>query len=336
MPVNKEALIRYRIIDSALRDKQKPFPTLEELVALCEKVLGKTFSSSTIQKDIYALRNDEGLNYHAPIKFNKGRNGYYYAEPEYTITSIALTEDEINAIEFAAGILEQFKDTELHDTFDHAVEKIMETLCIRKVLHNDPLEKTIQLEKAPYFKGSQLIPKLLETIKRGLIVSFDYHFFEREVQTYLLHPYLLKEYRNRWYLIGFSPERNAIRTFGLDRIENLQISKDQFKVMDNFDPIAIFKHSFGISLTDNQPEEVILLFTPFQAKYIKNQPIHHTQEILCDNDQECQIQIKVMISDELKMQVLSYGNQVKVLKPDSLAKKIRSTHLAAAELYEMV
>lgn len=333
MPANKEALIRYRIIDGALRDKQKPYPTLGEIVELCENVLGKSFSESTIQKDIYALRNDQGLNYNAPIEFSRLHNGYYYTEDSYTIASIALTGAEINAIEFAAGILEQFKGTELYNEFDNAVEKILQTLSIRKILKSEQIEKIIQVEKAFYFKGTELLSQLVEIIKKSQIISFDYHPFERDVKKHTLHPYLIKEYRNRWYLIGYHPEHKAVRTFGIDRINHLKASKEKYVMIENFDPITYFKHSFGISITDNIPEDVILSFSPLEGKYIKNQSIHATQKIIVDNDKELRISINVMVSYELQMQLLGYGDQVKVMKPASLAKTVKAMHQKALERY---
>lgn len=333
MPANKEALIRYRIIDGALRDKQKPYPTLGEIVELCENVLGKSFSESTIQKDIYALRNDQGLNYNAPIEFSRLHNGYYYTEDSYTIASIALTGAEINAIEFAAGILEQFKGTDLYNEFDNAVEKILQTLSIRKILKSEQIEKIIQVEKAFYFKGTELLSQLVEIIKKSQIISFDYHPFERDVKKHTLHPYLIKEYRNRWYLIGYHPEHKAVRTFGIDRISHLKTGKEKYVMIENFDPSTYFKHSFGISITDNIPEVVILSFSPLEGKYIKNQSIHATQKIILDNDKELRISINVMVSYELQMQLLGYGDQVKVIKPASLAKTVKAMHQKALERY---
>jgi len=334
MPANKEALIRYRIIDSALRDKQKPYPTLEEIVEMCEHILGKSFSGSTIQKDFYAMRFDQGLKYNAPIKFSQLHKGYHYTDESYTISSIALTGSELNAIEFAAGILEQFKGTDLHNEFDRAVDKILETLSIRKILKNEQIEKIIQVEKASYFKGTEYLSQLIENIKKSQIVTFDYHSFERqEAKKHTLHPYLLKEYRNRWYLVGYHPEYKAIRTFGIDRIDNLKVSKEKYTMINGFDPIAYFKHSFGITISDNKPEEVILSFAPLEGKYVKNQTLHATQKTITENDKEFRISINVMVSYELQMQIMSYGDTVKVIKPASLAKVVKDMHKRATERY---
>ena len=335
MPANKEALIRYRIIDGALRDKQKPFASLGEIVQLCENVLGKSFSESTIQKDIYSLRFDAGLNYNAPIEFSRQNKGYHYTDPNYTISSIALSGDEVNAIELAAGILEQFKGTQLYTDFDNAVEKILQTLSIRKILKSDQVEKIIQVEKVSYFKGIESITTLIEFIRKSQTITFDYHSFERETPlTHTISPYLLKEYRNRWYLVGLHSEYKQIRTFGIDRIANVRPCKEKFVLLEGFDPVIFFRHAFGISILSNKPEEIVLSFTPMQGKYIKSQSLHHTQEILADNEKELRVKIRVLVSYELQMQILSYGDQVKVLKPASLAKEIKEMHGRAFKQYK--
>ncbi|MFI5151476.1 MAG: helix-turn-helix transcriptional regulator [Bacteroidia bacterium] len=335
MPANKEALIRYRIIDGALRDKQKPYPTLGEIVQLCESVLGTSFSESTIQKDIYSLRFDAALNYNAPIEFSKAHRGYRYTDPNYTISSIALSGDEINAIELAAGILEQFKGTQLYADFDNAVEKILQTLSIRKILKSEQVEKIIQVEKVSYFKGIESLATLIDFIRKSQAITFEYQSFERE--TPLMHtisPYLLKEYRNRWYLVGLHSHYKQIRTFGIDRMSNIKASKEKFEVLNGFDPVTFFKYAFGISILSNKPEDVVLSFTPFQGKYIKSQSLHHTQEILADNKKELKVKIRVLVSYELQMQILSYGDQVKVLKPASLVKEIKEMHCRALKQYK--
>lgn len=332
MPANKEAFIRYRIIDGCLRNKQKPFPTIMELAEACEDVLGTSFSKSTIQKDIYAMRNDEGLNYQAPIKFHKYNNGYSYTDPKYTISSVPLTGNEINAIEFAAGILEQFRGTELHEQFDNAVGKILETLSIRKILNNEQLEKIIQVEKAYSYKGTEYLSQIVDLIKKSSIVKFDYHSFERDdIKGHILHPYLLKEYRNRWYLIGYHPGYKEIRTFGVDRISKLQDSGKEYTMIKDFDPVMYFEHSFGI--TNGKPEEIVLSFSPQEGLYIKSQSLHKTQKIIIDTKEEFRVSIKVMPSYELQMQLLSYGENVKVLKPKYLADKIKEIHKISADQY---
>jgi len=93
------------IIDSCLTDRYKPFPSIFDLMEKCEVRLGKQFSVSTIQKDIKAMKEDEELGYMAPIRYSRSEDGYYYADENYTIKKVPLNSDEIESLEFAAGIL---------------------------------------------------------------------------------------------------------------------------------------------------------------------------------------------------------------------------------------
>src|SRR5690606_15976144 len=113
MPVNKYALLRYRIIDKCLRNKLKHYPSKEFLRQACEETLYNSsferISISTIDKDLYAMRNDETLGFMAPIAYSKVHDGYFYKDENFTIDTIPLNEDDVDAIRFAVQTLHQFK-----------------------------------------------------------------------------------------------------------------------------------------------------------------------------------------------------------------------------------
>lgn len=331
MPKNKEAAIRYRIIDKCLRNKQKPFPTLTEIVEECEEVLGKYFSESTIQKDIYAMRFDEGLGFNAPIGYNKARKGYFYEDENYTMASVPLNEEELQAIQFAASVLDQFKGVEMLEQFSHAINKITEAVTLGKSLGNN--RNYIQVEQAPFFKGSEWLSVIANAIGSGQCLKISYLPFDNDKpREYIYHPYLLKEYRNRWYVIGFDEHAGMIRTFGLDRVEKIEKSDVEYKYAE-FKPSIYFSHTIGITVGDLAPREVVLSFTPLQGKYIKTQPMHSSQQVLADSEKELRIKLDVLINYELLMLILSYGKEVKVIKPKSLQAEIKQLLEQTLKLY---
>ena len=134
MPVNKEAFLRYRIIDRMLRNKYKPFPSMDDLIDELEEKLGKSFSISTIQKDIKSMKEDELLAYMAPIKFQRAHQGYHYTDSTFSITEVPLGEEDLDAIEFAAMVLQQFKDVKLFAEFGSAVDKIFNAVSVSSIL----------------------------------------------------------------------------------------------------------------------------------------------------------------------------------------------------------
>lgn len=323
MPANKEAFIRYRIIDRMLRNKYKPYPTMYDIVDELEDKLGKTFSESTIQKDIKAMKEDELLGYKAPISYSKIHKGYYYEDPAFSITEIPLSEQDIASIEFAATVLQQFKDVKLFSEFGSAVDKIFNAVNVSTLLDEDDLQAAIQFEKVPYYKGSDWIGILLNHIKEREVISFEYQKFdETESKRRLLHPYLLKEYRNRWYLIGMTEPEGAIRTFALDRILDVQKEHIGYRFHAEFTAESYFKHAYGITAFQGKPEKVKLLISPFSAGYVKTQPLHATQKIVKETKDGIELELTIGITTELIMDILSFGNNLKVLHPENLRKEI--------------
>ncbi len=326
MPKNKEAFTRYRLIDEALTNKQKPYPSLEELVEKCESILGKSFSNSTIQKDIYAMRFDEGLNFHAPIDYHKLHKGYFYTDPTYSISKLPLKQDDLYALEFAAGMLKQFRDFPILKQFETTIERLLQAVHISRSMYGVRTVDIIQVERASHTEGTDLLDGILRSILDHKTIQFDYfNFAKNKSSSHKLHPYLVREYRNRWYVTGFSEAFDKVLTFGLDRIRNIRYNDETFRQINGFDSKEFFRHSFGITVNDLKAQKIILSFSPLEGRYIKAQAIHHTQKIIKENKNEFRISINVIPSHELNMQILSYGENCKVIKPDWLREEIKKT-----------
>ena len=133
-------------------------------------------------------------------------------------------------------------------------------------------------------QGTENLFGLLHAIKNNLQINFTYQkFWEDQTTERSVHPLALKEFKNRWYLLSKDLKGGAVKTFALDRLTNLDITRIKFKPSPDFDIEGQFRYCFGIiSPTDDEPQEIILSFTPFQGKYIKTLPLHHTQQILVD------------------------------------------------------
>ena len=333
MPKNKNAFIRYRIIDTALRNRHKRFPTKAELIEACSG-LG-TVSARTIDKDIYDMKNDEELAYFAPIEYDRKNNGYYYSDESYSISKIPLKPEDLYALEFACSLLKQFEGIEPVKQFIQSVTKIEDFINMKRIA-GENLNDIIETEKGLNAKGNEHLGVLLSAIKEKKVLMIHYkRFGEVAPKTYTYHPYVLKEYRNRWYVTGKSADSGRIIIFALERLLEVIVTKEHFKQDDAFDAKQFFKHSFGISvLSGLKPEKVVIKFNPNEAPYIKSQPLHETQEIIKDNDKEFRISIEVIPSYELRSHILSYGNNAEIIKPESLRKEHRETLEKALKLYQ--
>lgn len=319
MPANKYALLRYRIIDDCLTNKGRKFPTKEDLKYACEQALygssDERISISTIEKDMWAMKNEGELGYYAPIAYSKLEKGYFYEDENYTIKEISLSEEDKEAIRFAATTLFQFKDLAIFDQFGSAIQKIMDRLSISPEIQDDAIDRFVQFENTPMAKGTDLLPILLQAIKETRELRFRYiSFLDESESERVLHPYLLKEYRNRWYVIGKDADAGKVKTFGLDRISDLSIRENYFTVDKSFDPETLFKYSFGIT-AGGKPEKIVLKFAPQEGRYVKAQPLHPTQKIINESADGLTVELKVIPSYELKATIRSFGTRVKVIEP---------------------
>jgi predicted DNA-binding transcriptional regulator YafY len=333
MPKNKNAYIRYRIIDSCLRERKKPFPGKQELIEACMGI--GTVSLRTIEKDLYDMQYDEELGYFAPIKYNASRKGYYYEDPEYSINKLPLKREDLTALAFACSLLKQFEGVGPVKQFMESVTKIEDYVNMHHIFGNDDFLNLIQVEHGLTSAGNEHLSALLTAIKDQTVLCLQYkRFGDSPAKTYTFHPYVLKEYRNRWYVTGKTPQSHRISTFALERINSLEPTHEKFLHDKDFNAKDYFKYSFGISVFNHYtPEKVELSFTPQQAPFIKSQPWHATQQILRDDKKEFRIRIEVIPSYELKSQILSYGDQVKVIRPEKLATEVKETLSKAASRY---
>lgn len=341
MPLNKDALTRYRLIDERLRNNMLPGPSVEDLMAYVSDKMEKPVSRRTILLDLQNMRESAGLSYYAPIAYDRLKKGYYYTEEDYSINQIPITEYELQGLEIATGILKQFHNLPVIRQFEDAILKIADAVSInRKKLEEQSSEKEkaealIHLDAPPQYKGLEWIPEIAEAIRNREVLRIRYHSFERiEAKEYRIEPYHLREYNNRFYVFAKSvkEESPGLRTFGLDRILDIWPTFEYFDEK-NFDEAEYFKNSIGITVPNKKPQKIVLSFTPKQGKYLKAQPLHHSQKVLKDNDKECRIQLNLIINYELQMVLLSYGSTVKVLQPKSLAEKIRKEAGEIEKLY---
>ncbi len=331
MPLNREAYTRYRLIDVRLR--KKPHPTLEELIAYVTNHFDKPVSKRTVQLDLQEMRYSQALNFNAPIAYNRNDRSYRYTDENYSINNLQVSADELHGLDFAISLLDQFKHLPAIREFEDAIRKIASTVKINKEARGE--SDHIQLDKPFIIKGIEYIEPILKAISERRVLKFTYqkHGSDSTSQV-LLEPYIVRESKNFWYIIGngISKKEPKILTYALDRISGLQIT-DQVFSDSNIDKKNFYKNVLGVTLAEGKPEKLELSFTPLQGKYIKTMPIHHSQKILKESKTELRISLELVVNTELKMQLLSYGDNVKVIEPKKLAEEIKEVAVKMAKLY---
>ncbi len=216
-----------------------------------------------------------------------------------------------------------------------AMERILEAYDTFNALSlTDRLSNYIHFENRRSM-GTENLYGLLHAMQNKVRIHFTYKkFWEDEPTQRTVEPFALKEFRNRWYLVGNDTNRNSVRIFALDRLQNLEISKSKFTPTSPFDVNEYFQDSFGIiSSHGKKAEKVVLSFTPDQGKYIKSLPLHHSQQILADNKNEVLVSLNLAITFDFVMELMSYGPEVKVIQPESLANELKENFKKALEKY---
>ncbi|NUQ82482.1 MAG: WYL domain-containing protein [Bacteroidetes bacterium] len=329
MPSNKFAIIRYRIIDDLLTNKYKKYPGIDDIIAKCLEVMGIPVSKSTVEKDLNAMRFDEALGYRAPIAWHATEKGYYYTDPEYSIRSLPLQNDELEAIKFASDILSQLASTPL---FRHYAD-IINTLALAGLDKATDEWPVIQFEHNPVASGTEWLEPLYRAIKERKQITLGYHSFDYESGVSLMvEPYLLKSYRLRWYLIARNVERKKVRIYGLDRIVRVDLTSQTFELPTDFRPADYFRYAFGISVLDDEPVEIEFQASPDLTPYLISQPLHHSQIQLPEkNNDWTTFRLKVWPTRELLMSLMGFGTDIRIVAPESIREAIRNSHEQAGK-----
>ncbi len=264
---------------------------------------GFEVADRTIQRDFEQIRFEFGVE----IKYAREKNGYYI---DY--------ENSLNIESF-------FRFLEIVNTAELLTESLLES--------KDSL-KHLSFDTGGGLKGVEHLKPLLKAIKDNRVISFlHFNFHTNKTNKHTLMPYLLKEYQNRWYVIGIHKDFDEFRTFGIDRIEELEVKTQTFIPDKKLNPVELFNQVIGLVYSANTVQKVILSFTSAQGYYIKTLPLHSSQKIIIDNEKECRISLEVAPNYELTQQILKHGDTVKVLEPEWLAAEIKDTLKRTLEKY---
>lgn len=335
MPLTKNSFIRYQVIDACLRNRQRPFPPLEYLLEKCRERLDRNISPSAIEKDLRAMRELPEPGYYAPIAYDRFHRGYHYTDPEYSIGNLRMKEADIDAIEFAARILRQFRGFSIVGRYAEAIDRILDAVDVRRLLSQEEFEEFVQFETPVYTEGSTYIEPVINAIKERRVICIGHRPFNRTEYTLrTVHPYLLKEYRNRWYLVGLDEEIREIRTFGLDRISSLDVVSLPFR-SGNFNSREYFRHTIGMIAPQEKPPVVVLEFQKHQARYLLTQPLHASQQVTDESGETVTFRFEVHPTYELISFILGFGSNVRVLSPPSLQREIANRIDAMRALYSV-
>ena len=331
MPTNKNAFIRYKYLDRLLSDRHHYY----DMNALTEKVndmmerdmLGMSVGVRTIQKDILALQL---APFSAPIDFKKinGKNVYRYTDPTFSIFSQELSREECDLLREVLSTIGQFDGL---DNFTW-LEKFKIGLGLEE------RRQIISFSNNPYLKNSNLLGSLFDCISNEVVIRLSYHTFnDSTIRSIEFHPYLLKQYNDRWYLLGIADSDMKILHFALDRIDKVEPLPEKKYIECTEDLHERFYDIVGVTLYEDRPVEHILCWVSDTSKgYVDTKPIHGSYTPIKGEDDEQlrkeypQLQggmfftLDCISNFELIRELCSYGKELLVLRSDgTVAEDVR-------------
>ncbi len=327
MPVSKNQLLRVRILDYLFKGGNRRYNIDELLERVNEKMYEVTgnengVSERTLRNDIKLMRDEPPAGFGAPIEVIDGL--YYYDDPDFGIFK-GLTQNEQEALRQLDDLIQSLPEENLPVLED--IKKLINRLEIAGTFTDIYSFPMLILENNPHVKGLEWLDDIYEAMENRQKLNIDYDSFLGDGDFEgTVCPYFVREYRNRWFLIGkYEGDPDAeFYTIPLDRIKKIKRldkiclnDEEKEKVLKKFDEII------GVTyIKENPNQKIVLTFKKPANGYIKTKPLHHTQQILKDSDEETTIQIQVRQNYELWQEILKFIPNVKIIEPDDLKEKI--------------
>ncbi|MBD5365068.1 MAG: WYL domain-containing protein [Bacteroides sp.] len=339
MPLNRATLIRISTIDKCLQNRFRRW-TIDDLIDACTDALAEfegrsnPVSRRTFQNDLALMRSDR-LGYNAPIVVRE--NKYYeYDDPDFSITHLPLNDEGLNALNSALDILRQLQGFPQLASSIETISKLNEQIS-RQTGSALP---AMDMERVEGYVGSQFIGKIYEAVRRRQTLVIEYQSFKaRYPKALIVYPYLLKEYRNRWFLIGEKASNRApqVNIFALDRIHSVAIDREHpFKKCVDFDPEHFFDDTIGVTRgIHDKARRVVIQIDRNQAPYVESKPFHRSQKVEQRfSDGSIQLSLKVVINNELERLILGYGHHAEVIAPPEFRARIAENLKLASSHYQ--
>lgn len=287
---------------------------LEKVNNHLEENDGKIVSARTIDSDLKYL---EFKKFAPIIPIKRGRDVYYTYEDDFELNKPIITQDESFSLVIANQILQQLKGF----TLSKDLKKITKKLQYQ--IDDSDTEKIISFEDVPALKNIHLLQDLFECTKEKTVIKIQYkHFKALESAEKIVHPYLLKQYNQRWFLFGYDETNKRIDNSPLDRIESFKPTNLSYIEKEKQQLNTWFENIIGVTKpTDSKPEIIRINVNENRVGYIATKPIHHSQKIIKQNKNgDTVFELKIIINKELVSILLSFGKDVKVQKPSELKR----------------
>lgn len=328
MPTNKNAQLRYQILDRCFSDFSRKYE-IEDLVNKVNEALddlyGKKVSLRQIREDIKYMR--DRVTFDAPIMAYplNGKKCYYrYERRGFSIFNNELSVEEVVKLRSTIDMLSRYRGIPANAWLEEVISNLEYRFGVKSNSEN-----VVSFEQNEQLKGLEYLSDLIDAAVTHQPLKIHYRTFAGKEKESILHPYHVKQYNNRWFLFGLEETRHGSRIANrpLDRIVKFSHADVKFIPNTDVDFSTYFQDIVGVTIPDDsiKVEKVLLRFDKNRYPYVVSKPIHHSQTIV--DEEKYLLQIEVRPNKELEALLLSFGPQVEILQPlwfrEQFAEKIQ-------------
>ncbi len=336
MAVNKNAYLRYQVLDRCFRNPGRKY-FWEYLLEACNMALQEyngpqsQIKRRQLFEDIKFMESEQG--WAIPLeRFKEGKKVYYrYSDLSFSINHQPINEAEAQQLKSAVMVLSRLKGMPQFEWVNELIPRLEQSFGAIK-----EGKDFMAFDSNEYLKGIAWLEGLFNAILYKKVLQVDYQSFRQERPLHFtIHPYFLKQFNNRWFLFGYNPAFNDISNLALDRIERIEEVHAVFIENDSVDFEEYFEDIVGVTRPKEGALQMVqLFFSPGLAPYVLTKPLHGSQKKLQHDDDGLVIQLEVIPNYELEQLILSYGESIQVLSPASLRKKVKERLQSALESYQ--
>jgi len=322
MPLNKSALVRYYALDRCFSNPGRKF-FFDDLLNAVNEALEEEGVEGIKRRQLFDDLNFMRINWHAPIEgYPEGKKKYYrYEDQNFSITNQPLNDAELNKLKDAMTIISRFKGMPQFEWVDEILNKLNYGLGVNK-----ESRQIISFDSNDYLQGIEYLGQLFNAISFKKVLKIEYQSYKSKTAIKVVfHPYFLKQYNNRWFLLGLNNEYGSITNFALDRIKKIKEADIKYNedLMPDFN--EYFEDIFGVTKPVNGVvEKIHIKATPERAPYVKSKPIHGSQKKVKEDETGYYFTIEVIPNNEFYQQVFSFGPDLEIISPPQIRKFVKN------------
>lgn len=322
MAGNKHALTRYRVLDTCFSNWMRKY-YIEDLIQKCEEALAERYpdSDNGISRralfddlnDLDELVTEYGVEI---LRIRDGRRKFYrYNKENFSLFTKGFTEEELRCLKDNVQILQRFKGLPTFEWMTPLIDKLEDKISLKSCV-----KSIISYEENADYSGIEWLKDCFDAIINQQPLKVEYRTFEDIVFCWVIHPYYIKQYNNRWFLIGYNPDYKRLSHVPLDRIDDLEPFHTEFITNTAYDFEKYFDDVVGVTVLDAEVLPIKLRFSQKRLQYVLTKPIHKSQR--CVDPDSGIVTLRLIPNRELEALLLSFGPDVEVLEPLKLRNQI--------------